>query len=275
MYDAKKLKKNWAKTFQYWVNERLNSITHNPSLWYFQWRWKILKLTCCSVTAGDKSGRNHLFLARVMLLLFLRSKRSSSDDDVVSLLWMACFFTLKRKSRNPQSVSAPSLSLISIHLDEGAANFISTAKALIMADRRVTWKSLFIPAQSDFLSYLHLQQYIYDLAFNLVWQLLLWFDYELTLVCFSWIRFYFNIQRGFSFFPKSVLKCLRNCVWPSALKPTLYGFFLQEIYEYQKARRCSVFCSQALWMRIHRIVGGTAHLNAAKEMGKQGAGSYQ
>lgn len=30
-----------------------------------------------------------------MLLLFLRSKRSSSDDDVVSLLWMACFFILE------------------------------------------------------------------------------------------------------------------------------------------------------------------------------------
>ena len=37
----------------------------------------------------------HLFLARDMLLLFLRSKRSSSEDEVVSLLWMACFFTLK------------------------------------------------------------------------------------------------------------------------------------------------------------------------------------
>lgn len=190
MYDAKKLKKSWAKTFQYWVNERLNSITHNPPLWYFQCGWKILKLTRCSVTARDKSGRNHLFLARVMLLLFLRSKRSSSDDDVVSLLWMACFFTLKWKSRNPQSVSAPSLSLISIHLDEGAATFISTAKALIMADRRVTWESLFLLAQSD----LHLQEYIYYLAFNLVWQLPLWFDYEWTLVCFSLIRLYFMLQ---------------------------------------------------------------------------------
>lgn len=29
--------------------------------------------------------------------------------------------------------------------------------------------------------------------------------------------------------------------------PTLYGFFLQEIYEYQKARHCFAFCSQALW----------------------------
>lgn len=32
-----------------------------------------------------------------MLLLFLRSNRSSSEDEVVSLLWMACFFTLEHE----------------------------------------------------------------------------------------------------------------------------------------------------------------------------------
>lgn len=40
---------------------------------------------------------HYRFRARVMLLLFLRSKRSSSDEDVVSLLWMACFFILIAK----------------------------------------------------------------------------------------------------------------------------------------------------------------------------------
>lgn len=35
-----------------------------------------------------------------MLLLFLRSKRSSSEDEVVSLLWMACFFTLERRDKS-------------------------------------------------------------------------------------------------------------------------------------------------------------------------------
>lgn len=39
-----------------------------------------------------------------MLLLFLRSNRSSSEDEVVSLLWMACFFTLE-KCYNLDSVS--------------------------------------------------------------------------------------------------------------------------------------------------------------------------
>ena len=39
----------------------------------------------------------YLFLARVMLLLFLLSKRSSSEEEEVSLLWMACFFTLRER----------------------------------------------------------------------------------------------------------------------------------------------------------------------------------
>lgn len=46
-----------------------------------------------------EGGRQHLFLARLMLLLFLRSNRSSSDDEVVSLLWMACFFTLGKQNK--------------------------------------------------------------------------------------------------------------------------------------------------------------------------------
>lgn len=42
----------------------------------------------------------YLFLALAMLLDFLLSKRSSSEE-VVSLLWMACFFLLfKRRKQN-------------------------------------------------------------------------------------------------------------------------------------------------------------------------------
>ena len=56
----------------------------------------------------------YLFLARVMLLLFLLSKRSSSEEEEVSLLWMACFFTLREQG---EMGDEPFLSLTAPHYD--------------------------------------------------------------------------------------------------------------------------------------------------------------
>lgn len=58
--------------------------------------------------------------------------------------------------------------------------------------------------------------------------------------------------------------------------PTLYGFFLQEIYEYQKARHCFAFCLQALWggggmKQLAVKVDKTTRSNAAQETDERGA----
>lgn len=121
-----------------------------------------------------------------------------------------------------------------------------------MTEKRVTQESLFITDRGDFPIHLHVKKYFYCKAFNLIWQLLLCFDYWWT----AWLKFnkfvFYVLTRAFLYF-----RCFPNMFWNVSdigvvctnLKPTLYGFFLQGIYEYQKVRHCSAFCSQALERR--------------------------